>query len=98
MGMYVYKVTAETVKLSDGRKANLAVFAYKPYRTWGSDQMNARMHFKSGCVVADHWADKGKRTGLVVNDKTPGSPVWEYTGGSFQDYLFDKPSLDVKVS
>ena len=32
MGEYVYRVTAELVTLSDGRKAHVAKFAYKPYR------------------------------------------------------------------
>lgn len=99
MGSYMYKVTAKTVTLTDGRKANVAVYAYKPYRNWGSEQQNVRIHFQTGCVSADNWAAKGKRTGLVVGDTSPGAAVWECNAGSFiDDYLFNKPALEnVKV-
>ncbi len=97
MGMYIYKVTAQKVKLSDGREANVAVYAYKPYRF--DDAANSKMHFKSGCTIADHWANAGKRTGLVVGSTDPGSPVWECSLGSFyDDVLFGNPGIpDVVV-
>ena len=31
MGVYMYKVTGKTKTLADGTKANIAVFAFKPY-------------------------------------------------------------------
>lgn len=53
MGVYIYRVTAKLVKLSDGRKAHVAKFAYKPYTGW-DEKVNARMHFRSGCVASEN--------------------------------------------
>jgi len=47
MGIYVYRVTAKKVRCSDGKLANIAVFAYKPYWGFDSDKDNAKMHFRS---------------------------------------------------
>ena len=63
MGMYMYRVTAKVVTLDDGRKAHIAVYAYKPFRLWDCGKVNARMHFKTGCVASDHMKLK---TDLIV--------------------------------
>lgn len=74
MGTYVYRITAKRVLCSDGKPANIAVFAYKPY--WGidSDKLNARMHFRSGATSSDNLADKGKLTGRFVIGSLNGLP------------------------
>jgi hypothetical protein len=65
MGEYVYKVTAKTVKLTDGTKANVAVFAYKPYG-WDSDGLNGKMYFQTGCPAAERFVKGKNYTGKVV--------------------------------
>lgn len=62
MGTYVYRVTKETVVCSDGQKANVAIFAFKP--CFSPD--DAKMAFKSGCVASDRMAAKGDITDRVV--------------------------------
>lgn len=52
MGMYIYRVTAKMVKLNDGRKAHVAVFAYKPYRADNVED-NRKMAFMSGCYASE---------------------------------------------
>jgi hypothetical protein len=60
MSAYVYRVTKDTITLEDGRKAQVAVYAYKPtycgcvglngkYET--AEQTNRRWAFKSGCFA-----------------------------------------------
>ena len=72
MGTYVYKVTKETVKLSNGELANVAKFAYKPVRSFWRDghHANSRMHFRSGCTANDLAAEKGYRSRWVVMGDT----------------------------
>lgn len=65
MGSYIYKVTSKTVDLDNGEQANVALYAYKPYwMAYDADQVNARLHFKTGCVTCDHHREK--RTGWIV--------------------------------
>jgi hypothetical protein len=72
MGMYVYKVTGKVVLDSEGRKANLLKYAYKPWSTFGLDgeegeRRNNRLHRETGCYNAERYAKTGKRfTGRVV--------------------------------
>lgn len=72
MAIYVYRVTNQTVKLSNGETANVAKFAYKPVRDfWGVRRNpNARMHFRSGCTADEAAADSGKRSRWVVMGDT----------------------------
>ena len=98
MGSYIYRVTAKKVKLSNGGEANVAAYAYKPFGGWDrakADANNNKMHFRTSCSRADSAAAKGKFTGLVVGEDKPGSPVWEFKGGSFtDDWLFGKPPVE----
>ena len=63
MGMYMYRVTAKLVTLTDGRKAHVAKYAYKPWRNWDGDAENARLHFKTGCIASENMKLK---TDLIV--------------------------------
>ena len=79
MGVYVYRITAKQVLCTDGKMANIAVFAYKPYTGWDTinndkDKANARMHFKSGATSSDNLANKGKLTGRFVIGSKDGKP------------------------
>jgi hypothetical protein len=95
MGTYVYRITAKQVMCSDGKPANIAVFAYKPY--WGIDRHkdNAKMHFRSGATSSDNLADKGKLTGRFVLGDDQGkpyddSPIYTHStcrGTFYDDYL-----------
>lgn len=70
MGSYVYKVTGKTCKLSNGETANIAVYAYKPYRDfWNkeAEKMNIRAARKAGIPYAEIQADLGKRSCWVVH-------------------------------
>jgi hypothetical protein len=64
MGTYIYRVTAKVVDTPVG-KANVAVFAYKPWGMFDAEK-NARLHFKSGCTASERMFDSGKPTGLVA--------------------------------
>lgn len=91
MGAYVYKVTAETVTLIDGRKANVAKFAYKPYYGYSeeADKMNARMARDSACHVAERFVKTSKNyTGLVVMGDSLDTAL-ELDEGTFTDEGFD---------
>lgn len=61
MGTYVYKVTAQTVKLKNGEVANIAVYAYKPHLFAKYDQ-----HSRSGAARHDAAAKLGKRSKWVI--------------------------------
>jgi hypothetical protein len=90
MGAYVYKVTAKTKTLADGTKANIAVFAYKPYYGWDSDEANARLRKKSACAQAERFVRmKGKNwTGRVVISSF-GEVAVAVNEGTFTDDWFD---------
>ena len=64
MGTYVYKITAKKVACSDGKEANVAVYAYKP--SWGDDKFNARCEFRTGCHVAERYAQGPNMTDRFV--------------------------------
>jgi len=49
--MYIYRVTARLVKLADGRKAHVCQYAYKPWSH--DDKLNAKLHFKTGCLASE---------------------------------------------
>jgi hypothetical protein len=90
MGIYVYRITAKKVMCSDGKPANIAVFAYKPYWHFDSDKANAKMHFKSGATSSDTQATKGKLSGRFVLGDSRGivyrdALVYESPRGSFYD-------------
>jgi len=98
MGDYVYKVTSKTVDLEGGLKANIAVFAYKPFLSYfGRGPSNEQMHVRSGAAACDRAADAGKRTGWVVlgYERDEGGYVVNDTAyqigdrGSFSDGWLD---------
>ena len=95
MGEYIYKVTAKKKTLPDGTEANIAVFAYKPTRTYcnysdkTADQVNRSMAWKTGCHVAERYVTTSKNyTGRVVlgEEGTVAIPI---NRGWFSDYWFD---------
>lgn len=90
MGTYVYKVTAERVTLSDGGKANVAVFAYKPwYSGFDADEVNRKMEWESRCHIAERYVRHSKNyTGRVVLDGNI-ERVATVNRGSFTDSWFD---------
>lgn len=90
MGTYVYKVTGKKIVLADGTKANIAVFAYKPYYGWDADKLNSRAERSSGCNRADAYV-KGKTfTGKVAI----GNHVIETKRGTFtDDWFYNQPSI-----
>jgi hypothetical protein len=87
MGTYVYRATAKKVKLSDGRVAHLAKYAYKPF--WGYDNYsvsaNARMQKNSGCYASERMQKNGNFTGLVVKEDEPGAEVYRMKSPVFYD-------------
>jgi hypothetical protein len=96
MGAYVYRVTAERVKLTDGREANVAKYAYKP--SWGERKHNSRMEFKTGCHASRRLVAEGRTTGRIVFDTFPGSKVYEYERATLLDDSFNRKPLDVVVA
>ena len=54
MGMYVYRVTYERVKLTDGTEANVARYAYKPSPNM---KWNSRMANLTGCRKSERMED-----------------------------------------
>lgn len=66
MGVYVYRVTAQRVRCSDGAEANVAVYAYKPTWSFDCDKLNRRWDFQSGCPASRRLAREGKLTGRIV--------------------------------
>jgi hypothetical protein len=83
MSVYVYRITAKKVRCSDGKEANVAVYAYKPFFTRSTSKENSRMHFSSGCVASERLAKIGKILDrIVIGDK-----VYENVNKS--PYLYD---------
>jgi len=75
MGIYVYRVTAKQVTCSDGKKANVATFAYKPYGGWGEEEkLNKKMHFTSGATASDRLAHTNRLTDRFVYGDENGVP------------------------
>lgn len=92
MGIYVYRVTKHRVKCSDGKEANVAIFAYKPYMSCFDGALNNKMHFRSGATASDRMAREGRITGRLVSGDEHGRPypnavVYENKAmlGSFYD-------------
>ena len=76
---YTYRVTSQQITLTDGRKAYVAKYAYKPYRGWDGEKANARLHFKTGCVASENMKlqhdlivtiDEEKGTGTLWSNRT----------------------------
>jgi hypothetical protein len=63
MGIYAYKVTAQTVTLENGEKAHIALFAYK---LSSRDKENQKAYFTSGAARCDKSAEQGKRGCWIV--------------------------------
>ena len=91
MSSYMMKVTDRTVELEDGTRANVALYAYKPYYRAEYDQ-----HQRSGARRADEKASEGKFTGRVVIGHVEDNGaitvdaeqnVYETKRGSFYDDL-----------
>lgn len=103
MGAYVYRVTAKQVTCSDGQKANVAVFAYKPHG-WDGEKLNAKLHFSSGCVASERLSRGTKMTGRVVMGDAEGnihtdSGVFENVSrlGYFYDDIFGSANMPKMV-
>jgi hypothetical protein len=75
MGMYVYRVTAQRVVCSDGKEANVAKYAYKPWSEWDEfgRKANARALLTTGCHASRKLAREGKLTDRIV---MPGGTVY----------------------
>ena len=104
MGVYVYRVTAKQVTCSDGQKANVAVFAYKPYFGWDDQKLNTKMHFSSGCVASERLSRGTKMTGRIVMGDAEGnihsdSGVFENVDriGYFYDDIFGSANMPKMV-
>ena len=91
MGVYIYKITAKVKTLADGSKANVAVFAYKPYSGWNhSDEVaNKRMAKEAGIPQATRFASQKSKNwmGRAVfgEDGEIAIPVTE---GWYYDHWF----------
>ncbi len=67
MGTYIYRVTARRVLCSDGKEANIAVYAYKPtFHGFEARKQNAKWHFHTGCTASDRMAESGRITDRFV--------------------------------
>lgn len=83
MGIYVYRITAKKVRCSDGKEANVAVFAYKPHFSNSMSNENRKMHFSSGCVASERLSKLGKILDrIVIGDQVFENP-------SKAPYLYD---------
>lgn len=89
MGEYIYKITAKVKTLADGSKANVAVFAYKPYSGWNHrDHVeNKRMAKASGIPQAVRFASQKSKNwmGRAVFGEggeiaVPVTEGWYYDG------------------
>ncbi len=99
MGIYVYKVTKQIKVLEDGTKANVAVFAYKPYGGWNEfdHKANARMYKDSGCPQAERFARQKSKSwmGRAVLGES-GDIAVPVDQGTFDDYWFDGQISKIK--
>ena len=92
MSEYIYKVTGKTTTLADGTKANIAVFAFKPWTEKMLDdtgrKINKQLYYQTGCYRADKYVQNGKTfTGKVVLEG--GDKAIEWNRGTISDYTFD---------
>jgi hypothetical protein len=80
--MYVWRVTAKRVTCSDGKEANVALFAYKAYADFWNNRatsINMRMAFQSGCYASERIKKTSGR--IVLGTSTTGLPkegAWVY--------------------
>ncbi len=83
------------------KKANVVVFAYKPYGGWGEEEkLNNKMHFRSGATASDRMAANNRLTGRVVHGDSKGNPhpeshVYENINnyGTFYDNIMGGQSM-----
>lgn len=91
MGSYIYKVTRKIIELADGRKANVAKYAYKPYLRWSAEQENHKLHFQTGCYKAEKYVETDPEfTGLVVMETDHTMPMEINRGTFFDDWFADR--------
>jgi|SRR5262245_1528095 len=81
MGMYIYRVTARMVRLDDGRKAHVAQYAYKPWGDWDGRKINARLHFKTGCVASEGMRLKTPLLVVFNNDHEHEGHIYQNVHG-----------------
>lgn len=101
MGDYIYKVTGKTRVLPCGTKANIAVFAYKPWIERMFDdsakKVNKKLYYETGCYHADKYAEKNPNfTGFVTIPADENCYNEEYDipiplegAGHFRDSWYD---------
>jgi hypothetical protein len=86
MGMYLYRVTAQRVVCSDGKEANVAKFAFKPWSEWsdGGRKANAKLMLRTGCYASRKLASEGKLSDRITlgSGTVYGNP---YNFGTFLD-------------
>lgn len=80
MGAYVYRVTKETA-IIDGQKANIAIFAYKPFYSVFDQDKNHKMAVQSGCLASIRMAKSGKNMTdkIVIGRKDDTGKIVVYT-------------------
>lgn len=93
MSSYVLKVTGKIGLDENGEKANLLVFAYKPFNLSMFDteleKKNNQMYRESGCYNADRYVKTGKTfTGRIMENE--GGPSIAWSAGTILDTQFDK--------
>lgn len=79
MSSYIYRVTGQKVKLTDGTTARLAVFAYKPVGIFGgrdADKFNRRAAFATGVPTSQAFVKRGNFDGVIVVSEEAGEPVY----------------------
>jgi hypothetical protein len=80
MGAYIYRVTARMIKLASGKKAHVAEYAYKPWNGWDTSKLNARLHFKSGCVASERLKLKSELV-VTFDDHEHTGRLWHNPQG-----------------
>jgi len=99
MSEYIYKVTGKTTTLADGTKANIAVFAYKPWTERMLDdqgrKMNKKLYYQTGCYRADKYVKDSKTfTGKIVLEGNNKAISWNR--GTISDYTYDDIAYPIK--
>lgn len=97
MGVYVYRVTAKTVKLGGGGRAHVAKYAYKPY-TYGSgaaDKANSKMYFRTGCAASARMTLKSGMIVVLDNEGNVGTLYANPTGAKvfYDDTMFGSEKM-----
>ena len=65
MSAYVYRVTAQMVRLADGSTAHVAKFAYKPYWGFDADEKNQRAARRSGVFASERMVLKSDKIAIL---------------------------------